>query len=529
MSKQKGLKLSKSMKILIITAAVAVVLVGVLLLLIFWPSDSEPVEFYEETEMSLSVDDNGVHTAAVVTNDKGEIEKNSGGTLIEYVPSQISLIEIENQSGSYAISSYTPTTEGVNSETGETESQTDHTIYKLVGYEDFELQTSIPDEIATDAAAMTFTKVVELNSDNLADYGLSKPRATVKVSYTDNTYAMYYVGNDAPSAAGTYVKFGSNSTTVYLVDSESVNGFLINTLDLFDLAINDSATSEDNTTASKITLSGTAYPDKIVLKPNEDKEIAASYVIASSGNAYASEAEVALVTGTIRGLYAQSVVCVNPSADQLSQYGLSKPYAAVEASYPDTTVKLFTSAPQDDNTVYITDSSKKLIYKIALSSVAWADTSLEKLTSELLFTPYYDYLSSITVSYGGEDYKFSITTGTEQQEDADGNIEDVEVSVVKYGSKKIDATNFRVFYQNVTALANLGATSASSSSADLVVTYSYNSSRSDDTLAFYNTGDSKIPVALNGEIIGLTYANSITKIEGNVEDLIAGKTVANFS
>ena len=517
--------MSKSLKILLITAGVAIVLTTGLLLLIFLPNNNKLEVEDTNAEITVGVDENGVHTAEVRKNDKGEIEKNGKGTLVDYVPAKIKQIDIENQSGTYTVTSYTPTT--VETSSGATETKTEATVYTLVGYEDFELQKGKTDDIANDAASMEFTKIAQLNCKNLKDFGLDKPVAQVKVMYTDDTSALFYVGSNAPGDTGTYVKFG-DSDTVYLVDSDSVDGFLINLLDMFSLEINKSVTDDDNANPSQIKLSGKAYGDDIILKPNNSKEVSSSYIIASNDNLYASETEAALVTGTIRGLYAQSVVCVNPSDSQLEQYGLKTPYAALEATYPDTTIKLYSSKVSDDGTVFLTDDNKKLIYQIASSSVSWVVTSGEKLINENLFVPAYDYLSAITVELDGKKYKFDISKTTEQQEDEDGNTTDVDVYEITCDGKSIDSTNFRVFYQNLTSLKNKGATSKKGSNQELAVTYSYSTGRNDDTLALYKAGDD-LTATLNGKILGLASSNTPTKIKQNIDDLLNGKTVANFS
>lgn len=85
------------------------------------------------------------------------------------------------------IKSYTPTDKN---------GKTSATQYTIVGYEDFDLQGGIADNIANNAASIDFTKVMTLDGSKLADYGLDKPRDTVTVTYTDKTKAIIYVGDD---------------------------------------------------------------------------------------------------------------------------------------------------------------------------------------------------------------------------------------------------------------------------------------------------------------------------------------------
>lgn len=147
------------------------------------------------------------------------------------------------------IKSYTPTDKN---------GKTSATQYTIVGYEDFDLQGGIADNIANNAASIDFTKVMTLDGSKLADYGLDKPRDTVTVTYTDKTKAIIYVGDDAPQNAGTYIKFGSNDT-VYLVAKDSVSAFDYGLTDLISLTINDAASDNDNSQASSIEISGSNF------------------------------------------------------------------------------------------------------------------------------------------------------------------------------------------------------------------------------------------------------------------------------
>ena len=151
--------MKKNVKLLIIIAAAAVVLVGVMLLLIFLPKsgdDADPMDSIDPgIDMSTSVDGNGMHQATIKTNDKGEIENNSYGTLLDYVPAK----------------SETPVDDN---------GKTEKTIYTLVGFEDFDLQTGYADAIANDAAALDFSKVISLDGAKSSECGFDNPKATLK-------------------------------------------------------------------------------------------------------------------------------------------------------------------------------------------------------------------------------------------------------------------------------------------------------------------------------------------------------------
>lgn len=503
-------------KILIIVAVAAVLLVGVMLLLIFLPNGgSGTATFDEGVDMTTSVDENGVHQAQIITNSEGEIDNNSYGTLTDYVPATISSIHVENQYGSFDVESYTPVNE---------DGTTEATQYTLVGYEDFELQTGIPDAVANDAAALDFTRVISLDGSNSSEYGFDNPVATVTVYYTDNTSAVYVVGNNALQDAGTYVKFG-DSDTIYLVETDAVDAFSYGITDMISLTINDSASDSDNSKASSITIGGTHLESPLTIVPNTNENISASYMITEPIEAFAGEVASSNVDGDIRGLYATGVKMVNPSDSQLEKLGLAKPYATLKAVYPDATVELIASEPDSDGNVYLMEKGEKVVYTIAADSVVWVTTTFEDMLNEYVLMPKMPSVSEVTVNDGSKDYKYTLSSKTTTTTDDDGNETTSTATTVNYGDKEIETSYFSTYFRNIT-LITLADTKTESfgGSPAFSVTYSYSSGGSDN-VSFYDTGSNRYLAVVNGTAVGHVYNASITKLVAQSSKIAANELI----
>lgn len=510
--------MKKNTKIFIIAAVAAVLLIGLMLLLIFLPKgDSEGTATYDEgVKMSVSVDENGVHQAKIITDKNGNIENNSYGTLMEYVPADISTVHVENSKGTLDVVSYTPK---------DKEGKTEATQYTIKGYEDFELQSGIADEIASDASQIDFSKVITLDKNKSSEYGFDKPRATVTVTYTDKTKAVIYVGNDAPQSAGTYIKFG-NSDTVYLVATDSVSAFDYGLTDLISLTINDSASDSDNSQASSITLSGSNFSKNIVLAPNTDGKVSASYKITSPIEGYASESESSLVEGAIRGLYAESVKMVNPSSSQLSELGLSSPYAEVKAVYPDATVDIVSSKPDGKGKVNVMEKGGNVVYVMTSEKLPWVTTSYEKLVSEYVLNPKMTALSGVSINDGKKTYDFSLSSKEVTTTDNEGSETTSTTTTVQYNKKEIDLSYFSTLFQNIayTQLADHDCESAGGTPV-LSITYTYSSDKSSDTVSFYETGANRYVASLNGTSVGHVHKSTINKVAGQVAEVASNKQI----
>ena len=519
---KKPTKLSKTAKWFIIAAVAIVLITAIIVALVTIPSTKTDKEFDPGTPVTLTVDENGEHQANVQLNSKGKLDNNSYGTLIEYTPSDIAKIEVENSSGTFTILAETPRT--INEETGEEE--TDATIYTLVGFDDTALKTGGPDTIANDVASLTFDSVADPVGDKASDFGFDNPRAKVKTTYNDDTTATIIVGDEAPSQAGTYVMFG-DSEVVYVVANDAVDGLLFSVLDLITLEINTAASTTENAEFESLTLKGEAYGTTIELRPNDDKAIDTTYKMIAPKNMFISEIEAANITGAVRGLSGTEALCVNPSSSQLSQYGLSSPYAELSAVYPDTSVNLRVSKPQNDMVNIIADSN--IIYSIEASRIPWIYTTLDKLTPDTVINPNFESLSSIEVTDSSGTYVFDITTKSESVDTTEGGQEEVSSTTARYNGKKLDSDNFYVFYQNICAMENAGkANDSGSDTVALRIKLSYSTGRPTDTVTIYETGNTKYVAQLNGNIQSLVYKSYCTKFSQSVQDLIMGKTVGSF-
>lgn len=518
--------MKKNKKLLIIVATCAVVLVGVLLALLLWPQEAEDLSDTIDTgtPITTSVDENGVHQAKPELNEKGELDNNSYGTLINYVPSQISTIKIENLSGSYEIKSTTPTT---TDEDGNT--TTEATVYTLVGFEDFELQAGQADSIASNAASLDFTSVASIDGANEKNFGFENPRATATVTYTDDTTAVIIVGDKAPMEAGTYVKFGSGSS-IYLVADDSISALLFSVNDLISLTINDAADSDDNATPTKFTLSGTNYPKEVEFVQNTDDSNSAQYIIQKPETLFADDNKTSLITGAIRGLYADSVAYANPSDKQISDCGLNKPFAHIVGEYPDETFDLIASELDSEGNVFIMKKGGNVIYKMASTKVPWTTLKYEDLISAYVLNPTFTAITSMTLNDGKNDYKFDLTTETSTSTDNEGSETTTQTTTVKYGSVIVSQDNFNIFFQNVAYTERVDkAASSPSGSPVLTVTYTYSTKNDTDTVSFYKSDSGKYIAALNGRAVGTVYESRIKSIIKQVAKVAKDETVDTLS
>lgn len=513
--------ISKKTKWIIAGATAALVIAAIVLLIVFLPKSNDTEDVIDESAaISRAVDENKEHQAEVVTDENGNIIQNGSGTLVDRDVNQVTEIDLSNPSGNYVILCETP-----KETTADGDDETSSTIYTIKGFEDVELQTGIPDSIANACVNIEFKSVVSTKPD-LNDYGLKEPRASAVTKYDDGTTSVIYVGDDAPQSAGTYIRFGSKDT-VYLIDSETASTLLTSLTGVVTLEVTPSITDADKSDFERLTLSGSNFPDKLVIKPNDDEAIKSTYIMISPETQFVNEEESSKISGGIRGLYAAEAVVVNPDSDDLKKYGLSTPYAEIEAVYADMVINLISSEPAE-NSVYLMEKDGNILYRVADTSVPWVSTSAEKLQNSTVLNVNREKLSSMVINENGKKYTIDIKTATDTVENEDGESEDVTTTTVYYDGKELTEDNFLTFFQNYEAmtLVDFDKTDPSSSPA-MTITFNYSTGRSSDTISIDN-GDSKCPVSLNGEPVGDIYSSYLTKFSKSVQEFIKGETVTSI-
>ena len=504
-------------------AGVLVVGIVITIVLLSKPKPVTAADLKNDAPMKYYVDDDGQHQAKPVLNENGKLDTDNfklNGTLISRIPSEIKQIDVSNKSGSFTLLLNTPFT--TDPATGET--VRGETTYKLKGYEKISLQTGEPDVIANDCSSTLFKRIADVDGKKAKDFGFNKPIATIKTHFTDGKYSTIIVGGKAPNNDGTYIMFGSNKT-IYLVDNTYIDGFLFSVLDLMPLDITDAPQSVTDSEFKSISISGSAFSETIELKPNTDEAINTTNVMTAPYTMFANEVEISNIAGGIRGLYAEEVVCMNPSDSQLSDLGVAKPYAKITAKYADKTITLRASEPKDGY-VNLYSDSKKLVYKISADKVAWVQTSTEKLTPAIVLAPNYPKISNITVTDKNGTNAIDVKTTSDTVDNTDGYTETIYYTTATLNGKVLDEYNFRTFTQNICNMTNAGKLGdEKAGKTAITITISYSTGRNADTIKIYETSGTKYIAELNGRKLCLVNKNLSKNLSENVQALLKGETV----
>ena len=471
-------------------ALIAVIILAAALIIAVVAVVNQPVKPAADTplpekpvEMATVIDENGGHHVEITTDAEGEIVQNGYGELLSYVPAQITSIEVENDGGSFVVNA--KTVDG-------------HTVYSVTGYEQYELRKGMADAVANDAASLSFSTVAAVGG-TLADFGLEKPRATVRVMYNDNTTAVICVGSDADGGVGTYVSLGGDNN-VYLVAKTAIDSFLP-----FHFADGHTADIDLMHSVEK-----TLYYETQQFQCGVKSFMRKTWVMMPEGND---------ISGSIRDLYAESVVCVNPNSNQLKTYGVEKPYAKVHAVYPDMEITLSCSAPTDNGLVNLYHPEKGIIYGIRIDALGWANTDFDLLLPKTVIELNTEVIAQVVVTAGGKSYTVALTHSKDTVINENGDQEEAAVITAKMDGQSLSEESVLVFLQNFNCMKNLGRMEKTGDQIIYQWKVSYTNGRADDTFAIYDVGEKSCPVTMNGVMIGSVSKSHAQALQQDVLDL----------
>jgi hypothetical protein len=127
----------------------------------------------------------------------------------------------------------------------------DNGKYKLITTKEIPYMQNAVEGLFESASKIEYSSIVEENAKDIAQFGLSEPKAQVKLRLKDNSYKTFNIGKQTPTQDGYYFKEDSKPT-IYKVSDSSVGPFMQNANELAEKKIfND--LNKDNVTSTVFT------------------------------------------------------------------------------------------------------------------------------------------------------------------------------------------------------------------------------------------------------------------------------------
>ena len=426
-------------------------------------------------------------------------------------------------------------------------------------------ETAFPVNQTTLDSAASAIETVEADRvledvENLAEYGLDSPSNTVIVDTADGTTKLN-IGDENTSTNQYYISRDDDDSTVYVVAADTVSPFMNS---LYDYAQGEDFPTIDSSTVKKVQVS--EDKDSYVLEENSD---GATWDVSGDGSSDKESADTTAAGNVTSGLGSFAFdQFVNYNAENLSQYGLDKPYATITVDYQeeveddstdstesgendstasesdsensDTTDTDSSSEDADSKTttvdkqlvIYVGDEAgdgsryvtvdNKQIYTMSTDTLS---AVIDKTPSDL-WSLIVNYLSvknldQLQVTYG--ETTNTVNVSRETSTDDDGN--EKETTTYQLDGEEIESTTFTTFYNKLINMAGQKRlTEAYTPAADPEMTAVFTDSHKNQTTVTFYTYDTNYYAAVVGDKVFLVNKMTVKEMFNAYETMVNGET-----
>ena len=419
-------------------------------------------------------------------------------------------------------------------------------------------ETAFPVNQTTLDSAASAIETVEADRvledvEDLTEYGLDSPSNTVTVDTDDGT-TKFNIGDENTSTNQYYISKDDDDSTVYVVAADTVSPFMNS---LYDYAQGEDFPTIDSSTVKKVQVS--EDKDSYVLEENSD---GVTWDVSGDGSSDKESADTTAAGNVTSGLGSFAFdQFVNYNAEDLSQYGLDKPYATITVDYQEevendstdstesgendstasesdsensdstdtdsktTTVDkqlvIYVGDEAGDGSRYVTVDNKQ-IYTMSTDTLS---AVIDKTPSDL-WSLIVNYLSvknldQLQVTYG--ETTSTVNVSRETSTDDDGN--EKETTTYQLDGKEIESTTFTTFYNKLINMAGQKRlTEAYTPAADPEMTAVFTDSDKNQTTVTFYTYDTNYYAAVVGDKVFLVNKMTVKEMFNAYETMVNGET-----
>ena len=423
-------------------------------------------------------------------------------------------------------------------------------------------ETAFPVNQTTLDSAASAIETVEADRvledvEDLTEYGLDSPSNTVTVDTADGT-TKFNIGDENTSTNQYYISKDDDDSTVYVVAADTVSPFMDS---LYDYAQGEDFPTIDSSTVKKVQVS--ENKDSYVLEENSD---GATWNVSSDGSSDKESADTTAAGNVTSGLGSFAFdQFVNYNAEDLSQYGLDKPYATITVDYQEevkndstdstesgendstasesdsessdttdtdsssedadskttTVVVIYVGDEAGDGSRYVTIDNKQ-IYTMSTDTLS---AVIDKTPSDL-WSLIVNYLSvknldQLQVTYG----ETTSTVNVSRETSTDDNGNEKETTTYQLDGKEIESTTFTTFYNKLINMAGQKRlTDAYTPAADPEMTAVFTDSDKNQTTVTFYTYDTNYYAAVVGDKVFLVNKMTVKEMFNAYDTMVSGET-----
>lgn len=480
------------------------------------------------TALLLTQPDTGEDSSSVSSSASSD----TSISLYSYENNEIESISVSNANGGYKLLARTETASTSSSDTSSGEEQQTTTFY-VDGVDDAYQNVSTVSTAASYATALSATSEIG-NADELKleDYGLKDPVATITTTLTDGDEVSYSIGNDSP-VTGTYILYDN---TVYAASvgtyfDKSKLDFVLTTIltitppEDSDNSSSDSSSTADTNEYTQFVFTGSNFPEEVKVVP--ETALTSSFEIVSPYEVSTNPTTFDTLTANIESLTATSVAAVDPTDEQLEEFGLKNPTVQMKVSVNGNSYTLL-SGKLNGSDRYVMLKGVDVVYVCSEDSVSsWANATLFSLRDSFVWLQDITKVNKVTLKTPDRTEVFSLTrTENEESSTEDKVVYDYSVK----GTDGQDITYsgvFTTYYQTLIGVQLLDETTETESTGDLKlsVTYDFYDGGESRVINYYSIGGRRCLVEVNGQVVGVVSESVIQEIIANLDTVLDNQSI----
>lgn len=460
-------------------------------------------------------------------------------SLLDKTDEDLASVTVTNETGTVTIHAHTETVVASAASSEEDASsasepeETTEVVYEVDELGGLPFDSSSVSNLARAGYSLTAQRSIG-TVDDLTDFGLVDPAATVEAVFQDGSTFSYKVGGENGSYRYVMV---DGSDEVYLASVNS--GLFDSCYDLADTTLLDLEIGEDTSSAASIAQSVGTYADAAIIdtlhlsgaaferEVTLEYDATVGYVMTEPRQTDADSTKASNIAQALTSLSADSLVLPHPSEEDLAEYGLAEPDAVCAFTSGGKDYVLSVSAVDSDGNRYITLDSIDAIFLVSNDKVtAWADADPFYLQNTLTLLPNIVDVRTMTLTMNGKEYQFTIDRTVDEEETTEDS------TAYNYTVKNADGLeldyeeNFKHFYLTFISITVSEDTwDEPTGSPVLTCTYTYQDKDGSDTIEYYKVSDRRYAIVENGQLLGLALSDTVDLAMQNLELLNNGETV----
>lgn len=190
------------------------------------------------------------------------------------------------------------------------------------------------DTLAGSFSSVTAERTLE-NVEDVSEYELDQPENTITITTENGETTVIQVGMENDSTSQEYIELNNDSSTVYVVGSTTFQSFEGG---LYDFAKSGTFPTVDSSTVTKVSVTGPEDAYTVEEDENNFWNVTGT-TGGTEETAKADSAKAMSLTSALSSMAYASFVNYNCTDEELSQYGLTKPYATITADYQEEVEK----------------------------------------------------------------------------------------------------------------------------------------------------------------------------------------------